>query len=144
MTEDYVGTGMSYVSIACTITEKRKSTNPWNSCMFTCPRLWIVYLLRASWEPATPVLTPNSCTHRKLTHLVRKRMCFINGQVYVRPYNGGGAGSLQWSGFREIPTIILTFVAHWVRDIDFRMNKHSRDEMWLNEQTDTHTPTQLL
>ena len=34
-----------------------------------------------------------------------------NGRLYARPHNGGSAGSLQRSGFRENPTNILTFVA---------------------------------
>ena len=34
-----------------------------------------------------------------------------NGRLYARLHNGGSAGSLQRSGFRENPTIFLTFVA---------------------------------
>ena len=33
-----------------------------------------------------------------------------NGRLYAWPYNGGSAGSLQRSGFRENPTNFLTFV----------------------------------
>ena len=53
-------------------------------------------------------------------------------------FNGGSAGSLQRSCFSENPTNLLTFVARWVRDIIFRMNSHSRGEMWLNRHTNTH------
>ena len=41
-------------------------------------------------------------------------------------FNGGSAGSLQWSGFRENPTNILTSVT---RDRIFRANRQSRGEM---------------
>ena len=49
------------------------------------------------------------------------------------------AVSLQRSCFRRNPTNFLTFIAHWVRDNDFRTNGRYRGEMWLNRRTDTHT-----
>ena len=59
--------------------------------------------------------------------------------------DGGNAGSPERSSFRENPTNILTFVARWVRDIDFRTNRRSRGEMWLNGQTNrqTHRPNYI-
>ena len=54
-------------------------------------------------------------------------------------FNGGSAGSLQRSGFRENPINFSTSVARWVRDSIFRTNRRSRGEMWLKErQTDRH------
>ena len=38
----------------------------------------------------------------------------------------------------------LTFVACWVRDINFRTNKRSRGEMWLNRQIDRQTQRPTL
>ena len=52
-----------------------------------------------------------------------------NGRLYARPHNGGSAGSLQRSGFRENPTNCLTFVARSVRDSVFRTNRRSIGEM---------------
>ena len=46
-------------------------------------------------------------------HTIMRMRAFSrkNGRLYARPHNGGSAGSLQRSGFRENSTNILTFVA---------------------------------
>ena len=43
--------------------------------------------------------------------------------------------------FQRKPHKFLTFVARWIRDIDFRTNRRSRGEMWLNRERHTHTHT---
>ena len=53
-------------------------------------------------------------------------------------FNGGSAGSLQRSCFRETPQIFRPpLPAEYVSV--FRTNRHSRGEMWLNRHTDRQT-----
>ena len=60
---------------------------------------------------STKVLNPRRCIMRVYAREIRMRVHEKNGRLYAWPYNGGSAGSLQRSSFRENPTNILTFVA---------------------------------
>ena len=68
----------------------------------------------------------NRQTHRPS---LRMRAEGKHGRQYAWPYNGGSAGSLQQSSFRENPTNFLTLVARRVRDSVFRTNRRSIGEM---------------
>ena len=53
--------------------------------------------------------------------------CFLQemADFMYMAFNRGSTGSPQWSGFRENPTNILTFIAGWVCDSIFRINRSS-------------------
>ena len=64
------------------------------------------------YNESTKVLNPRRCIMRVYTREIRMRVhAWKNGRLYAWPYNGGSAGSLQRSGFRENPTNFLTFVS---------------------------------
>ena len=71
--------------------------------------------VKARIMKSTKVLNPRRCIMRVYTREIRMRVhenyAWKNGRLYAWPYNGGSAGSLQRSGFRENPTNFLTFVA---------------------------------
>ena len=60
----------------------------------------------------TTIQDMTASVHHVVNTIMRMRaFSRKNGRLYARPHNGGSAGSLQRSGFRENPTNILTFVA---------------------------------
>ena len=66
-----------------------------------------------------------ACIMRTRNTHARTREIWKNGRLYAWPYNGGSAGSLQRSGFRENPTNFLTFVARRVCDSGLKTNRRS-------------------
>ena len=77
-------------------------------------------------------------------HAHKYNACTWKMAAHTYGYVMESAGSRQRSSFRENPTNVLTFVARWVRDINVRMHRCSRSEIWHNRQTDTQTnPTTI-
>ena len=64
-----------------------------------------------------------------------------NGRLWIAAQCGKCWISATEQFRKEIPTNLVTFVAHQVRDIDFRMNRRSRGEMWHNRHTQTDRQT---